>query len=168
MGIGLGSMINKLQITLIVLLIPFGLLFLYTTANDISLRDVFLPSIPIMKIADIPLHVEIANSDDERTKGLSGRKEFKKGIDGMLFVFPETAYHGIWMKDMQFPIDIIWIGEDLTVISIDEGISPNTYPYTFRPPKPVRYVLETEPHYSDTFGIRPGLQVTLPLKFLED
>ncbi len=81
-------MINKLQITLIVLLIPFGLLFLYTTANDISLRDVFLPSIPIMKIADIPLHVEIANSDAERTKGLSGRKEFKEGIDGLLLVFP--------------------------------------------------------------------------------
>ena len=160
-------MTNKLQITIIVFIIPIGLLFWYMNGNNLSIRDIFIPSAPIMRIGDIPVHVEIANSDEERMQGLSGRQALED-VDGVLFVFPETGYHGIWMKDMQFPIDIIWINDDLEIISIDEGVAPETYPRTFRPPKPARYVLETNAHFADTFGIHKGQKVTLPLKYLDE
>ncbi len=160
-------MINKLQIVAVLFLVVFGSLHLYARNQNISIRDIFLPGTPRMHIGEIPLRVEIANSGEERTKGLSGRKKLE-GIDGVLFVFPESDYHRIWMKDMNFPIDIIWIAEDLTVINIERNVRPESYPKIFKPERPARYAVETNIHYSDTFGLRPGLEVRLPLNYLED
>lgn len=54
------------------------------------------------------IRVDIAERSSTREKGLSGRRALGAG-EGMLFVFTERAYHSFWMKDMLFPIDIIWI-----------------------------------------------------------
>ena len=158
---------KRLQVLTVFLLIPLGILFWYTNKEQISIRDIFVPSVPVMHIGDMPLRVEIANSDAERAKGLSGRAKLEH-VDGLLFVFPTTDYHGMWMKDMRFPIDIIWIAEDLTVIGVEKNVSPDTYPQTFRPERPARYAIETDVHYSDTFGVQAGQVVRLPLKYLED
>ena len=84
--------------------------------------------------------------------------------DGMLFVFATNERHGLWMKDMLFAIDIIWIDESLTVVGIERGVSPDTYPRTFRPPVPVRYAIETSSGYTDFYGISVGKKVRLPLE----
>lgn len=160
-------MMNKIQIIIICLLIPLGAIYLYTEHKDVPIRDFFLPGTPVMHIGEIPMRVQIANSDAERTQGLSGRDDLDD-INGLLFVFPETDYHGIWMKDMNFPIDIIWIDEDLKVININKGVTPETYPRIYRPDRPARYVVETNIHYSDTFGISAGQTVRLPQNYLED
>lgn len=159
---------DRIQVILICILIPLGALYWYTNNQDISVREIFLPGTKTMHIADFTLRVDIANSLEERMKGLSGRENLGKNIDGVLFVFDETAYHNIWMKDMKFPIDIIWISEDLKVINVEKNISPDTYPLKFRPDQPARYAIETNTHYSDTFGVRAGMTVKLPLKYLED
>jgi len=49
----------------------------------------------------------------------------------MLFVFEEPKIRSFWMKDMSFPIDIIWVDEGLEIVGIEKRISPNTYPKTF-------------------------------------
>ncbi len=161
-------MINKIQIIVILLLIPLGGLYWYSETQDITLQEMFFPSFKVMHIGDITHRVEIANTPEERAKGLSGRKVLSDRIDGMLFVFDETAFHQIWMKDMQFPIDIIWISEDLEITQIQKNVYPDSYPMTFRPNVPARYAIETDTHYSDTYGIAPGMKVVLPLKYLED
>ncbi len=160
-------MLNKIQVALVLVLIPLGIIFWYTTSEGISVREIFFPSTNVLHIGDIPVRVEIANSDDERTRGLSGRNGIE-GVNGLLFIFPENGYHGIWMKDMKFPIDIIWIGEDLTISEITKNVSPDTYPEVFRPKNAVRYILETETHYADTFGVRVGQKVVLPTGYLEN
>lgn len=149
------------------ILIPIGILYWYTETRNISLNNILLPGTPVVHIGNVTHRVEIANTEEERKKGLSGRTELKN-VDGLLFVFPETAFHSIWMKDMLFPIDIIWIGEDLKIINIEKNVTPDTYPRNFRPDQPARYVIETKIHYSDTFGIRPGQEVKLPQNYLED
>lgn len=53
------------------------------------------------------MELEMAVLPDQRKKGLSDRDEI--GHDGMAFLFPTTAPHAIWMKDMRFSIDIIWV-----------------------------------------------------------
>lgn len=158
---------NKIQVAIIFILIPLGILYWYTSANDLRIRDFFLPGTPVMHIGEIPLRVEIANTDEERMQGLSGRNNLDN-VNGMLFVFPESDYHAIWMKDMKFAIDIIWIDEDLTVINITKNVTPDTYPRTFKPNRPARYVVETNPLYADTFGIAPGNKVRLPQNYLEN
>lgn len=155
--------LNKIQVLIIVFLIPIGLLYWYTDKYDVSVTEVFLPTVPILHIGDMSIRVEVARSDAERVQGLSGRDSLES-LKGLLFIFPEAGYYPIWMKDMNFPIDIVWISEDLEVVDIDREVSPDTYPRSFRPSEPVRYILETNAHYADTFGIRIGQKVTLPLE----
>ncbi len=66
--------------------------------------------------------VEIADTEIERNLGLSGRESLAKG-SGMLFVFDEPAVYGFWMKDMNFPIDIIWISGN-KIIGWEENVNP--------------------------------------------
>lgn len=157
---------DKLQVLVIMLLVPIGALYWYTSTQNVSVSEIFISSVPVLHVGDIPVRVEIARTEAERKQGLSGRK-FVENLKGMLFVFPNTDYHQIWMKDMNFPIDIVWISEDLEVIDIDKGVSPDTYPRSFRPEKPVRYILETNAQYVDTFGLRIGQKVRLPLEVSE-
>jgi uncharacterized membrane protein (UPF0127 family) len=58
--------------------------------------------------------VEVAASPSERERGLSGRALLKPGT-GLWFVFPEPDKYGFWMRDMRFPIDLIWVGPELKV-----------------------------------------------------
>ncbi|OHB06180.1 MAG: hypothetical protein A3A26_01405 [Candidatus Zambryskibacteria bacterium RIFCSPLOWO2_01_FULL_47_14] len=92
--------------------------------------------------------VEIADSDAERAQGLSGRQVLETET-GLLFIFDEPGFHGFWMKDMKFPIDIVWLGNDFEVIGVEKNVSPNTYPQVFYPPRAVKYVLELNAGESD-------------------
>ncbi len=42
----------------------------------------------------------------------------------MLFVFPRPGYHGIWMKNMLVPIDVLWLGDDMVVLDMRERLEP--------------------------------------------
>ncbi len=154
-------MFNKIQLILIVILIPMGLLFAYSKSKDTPISELFFPAIELMHIGEIPVRIEIVDTPELREQGLSGRSEIGDQ-NGMLFVFNEPDYHSIWMKDMQFAIDVVWISPDLTVVGVEKNVTPNTYPKSFRPPKPVLYILETDVHYTDTMGIRVGDKVRLP------
>src|SRR6266404_1229193 len=67
------------------------------------------------------IYVEIANTDQSREQGLSGRDKLTDS-QGMLFDFKNTGVTapGFWMKDMKFNLDLIWIRENQIV-----GITPN-------------------------------------------
>ncbi len=164
---GLGDMIEKIQVILISIFVLGGLAYGYIHREEISVLSFFVPDIPMMRIGDIPVHVEIANSPEERARGLSGRKELDP-VNGLLFVFSESDYHSMWMKDMNFPIDIIWIDENLTVVSIDKNVRPESYPRLFRPAKPALYAVETDIYFSDSLGISTGDKVKLPSGYLEN
>lgn len=64
----------------------------------------------------------------------------------MLFVFPEAGLHRFWMKDMNFPIDIYWLGKNYEVVDVAKNVPPESYPKTFSPKSPANYVLETNPN----------------------
>lgn len=106
--------------------------------------------------------IEIANTDAARTLGLSGRKEVPDNY-GMLFVFDSADTYGFWMKDMYVSIDIIWLGDDGTIVGIEDSVTPESYPTTFYAPEPVRYVLETRAGYARDQGWIVGTKVPLVL-----
>lgn len=86
--------------------------------------------------------VEVAATMAERNRGLSGRASLDGGT-GMLFVFPKPDLHGFWMKDMHFPIDLVWIGPDRTVLGLSHLAPCERDPCPiYSPPSPVAYVLE--------------------------
>lgn len=106
------------------------------------------------------LTLEVADSLKERREGLSGREKLPKGT-ALLFIFPEEGIHGIWMKDMNFALDIIWLDADFEVVNFKKNVSPDTYPTVFEPERPALYVLETNPGFVDEFGIKIGQKIDL-------
>lgn len=104
---------------------------------------------------------EVVSTPEARAQGLSGRTDIPENY-GMLFVFEFPARHEFWMKDMLEPIDIIWLDETGTIMGIEGNISPATYPKTFSPQEPVRYVLETRSGEAQTQGWSVGTKIPLP------
>jgi uncharacterized protein len=103
--------------------------------------------------SDSSFFVEIAEKDSQRIKGLSGREEIGEN-KGMFFKFDQEDYWSIWMKEMLFPLDIVWLDQNLTVVDIRENVSPETYPEAFLPQKPAKYVLEINAGLCEKHGIK--------------
>ena len=101
------------------------------------------------------IYVTIADTDALREHGLSDRASL--GDDqGMLFTFPIAQMPGFWMKDMHFPLDMVWIDASSTVVGVTENISPATYPNVFYPPSLVTEILEINAGAAQKFGIATG------------
>jgi uncharacterized membrane protein (UPF0127 family) len=111
------------------------------------------------------LVADIAATDEQRTKGLSVKDRLAEN-EAMLFVFDNEAEHTFWMKDMKFPIDIIWIDTDKTVVHIEHNLQPCSSEFlcpTYRPIDDSRYVLETVGGFAETYDIVKGTMVEFEL-----
>lgn len=112
-----------------------------------------------MHLGIATLTLEKAETDAQRKQGLSGRTSLASNA-GVLFVFDTDDYWGIWMKDMQFPIDIIWLDKDYRVVDIKENATPASYPDIFRPRTPARYVLEVNAGVVSNSAINVGTKAS--------
>jgi len=106
------------------------------------------------------INVDIADTFGKRGRGLSGRESMQEN-QGMLFVFSSPNIHSFWMKDMNFPLDFIWIDEKLKIAQISSDISPNTYPRSIFPDIPTKYVLEVNSGWSSRHDIRIGDKIEI-------
>lgn len=104
------------------------------------------------------VEVQILDTEALRAQGLSG-VESLPATTGRLFIFPQDGEWGIWMKEMSFPIDIIWIDSLGEVVTIKEGATPESYPEVFFPAAPVRYVVEVNAGKTAEWGLTAGAVV---------
>lgn len=104
-----------------------------------------------IKINDKEYQVKLAKTEEERRKGLQGVKEMKDN-EGMLFIFDSPQTVQFWMKDTEIPLDIIFIDEDYTVISVYKG-KPNSE--TIVEEDNVNYVLEL----NQNSGVKEGDEI---------
>ena len=74
----------------------------------------------------------------------------------MLFQFDADGQWGIWMKDMKFPIDILWADASGAIVYIVSDATPASYPTVFTPPLPARYVLELPAGYLAAHKLKVG------------
>jgi hypothetical protein len=147
---------NKIYILItIVIVIFFGFWFFRASApvSDLS-------KIRIIQIGNAVIQAEFVTAQEDQIKGLSGRTFLAENA-GMFFVFEYPMYWGIWMKDMNFPIDVLWITDDMKVSDIVENMLPSSYPNTYKPHIPVRYVLEIPSGMAKKYGITVGQKVVL-------
>jgi uncharacterized membrane protein (UPF0127 family) len=120
-----------------------------------------------LKIRDAAFGVEVASTTLERARGLSGRDDLAENT-GMLFLFDSPDDVGFWMKDMKFPLDMIWINGD-TVAGATENIPaepgvPMWNLKVYHPPQPVDKVFEVPAGTVKKYGIQAGDRVVFDLR----
>lgn len=106
---------------------------------------------------------EIAKSQAEFAKGLSGRPCILAD-QAMLFAFTQEGQYRFWMKDMKFPIDIIWINSADRVAAMEIDVDPSTYhsksPFFENDTKHLaKFVLEIKANRSKELGMVLGTPV---------
>lgn len=95
-----------------------------------------------LRLGDGVFKTWVAKTPEEREKGLSGTAKLRDD-QAMLFVFGSDSKWSIWMKDMSYPIDIVWLDKDKKVVYIVKNAPPESYPYeSFAPKEDARYVVE--------------------------
>jgi uncharacterized membrane protein (UPF0127 family) len=85
----------------------------------------------------------------------------------MIFVFDGQDKHGIWMKDMNFDIDILWLDVNGKLVGLKDNASPQSYPEVFYPERPAQYVIEGSSSLIEDTEINIGDMVNLP-KYITD
>ncbi len=139
-------------LALILMLGGIASVFINDTRRTIS-------SEKVISVAGSVVSVTIADTAQKREVGLSGRTGLGSN-EGMLFSFPTPGMYAFWMKDMLFPVDIIWIAKDGKIGTIFEHVSPATYPEVFNPFRPAQFVLEVKEGFVHEHEIMLGDTVT--------
>lgn len=107
------------------------------------------------------VHVALARTPAQLERGLGGRETLAPD-EGMLFIFQQDGKYAFWMKGMNFSIDIIWLASDGRVVYIVPDLSPGTYPRSFAPPEPARFVLEVPAGWGAAHNVQIGDIAQLP------
>lgn len=109
------------------LVLPVGVLFvvsiMYVAGND----PARCMGLQLKQQCYIP---EYAITDQAREKGLSDRNNLGKN-KVMVFVFDRPAQQCFWMKDMRFPLDMVFVDSSKIIKRIDSNVAPNTYPSSY-------------------------------------
>lgn len=74
-------------------------------------------------IKDACINVETADSQVSRLRGLM----FRQSLDwnsGMFFIFAQEGRIGFWLKNVRFPLDLIWINQDKKIVDIQANAQP--------------------------------------------
>ncbi len=83
-------------------------------------QDNFSDQLKKIKINNVLLFAEVAYSPQKQSVGLSGR-EFLGENEAMIFEYKDKEIRHFWMKEMRFPIDVMWIS-DSVVVGVQENI----------------------------------------------
>lgn len=99
--------------------------------------------------------LEVATTEAARAQGLSGRRTLNND-QAMLFDFGRPVETCFWMKDMNFPIDIVWLNSRKEVVTIASNVQPASYPDSFCPDSPSEFVIEFNAGVAEQFGLSQG------------
>ena len=105
--------------------------------------------------------VEVVISSEARVHGLSGRPSLKEGA-GMLFIFPTVSRKSMWMIEMKFPLDIVWLDENLTVAHITYNTPPcpnAQHCPSYFSVRRVKYAIEMTAGAAEAYGFKKGMQL---------
>ena len=113
---------------------------------------------------DVEIRVEIADTFEERRKGLMFRTSIPDK-EGMYFVFEESKKLDFWMKNTLVPLDMIFIDSEYHVVNIAKDVPPckaDPCP-SYSSSRAAQYVLEIRGGQSDALGIKSGDTVMLSI-----
>jgi len=134
----------------------FVILIVFVVALFLLLNNTGdLKNIKQVRISGEEIQVELALTQEERLQGLSNRTNLNPG-SGMLFIFEQSGEHPFWMKEMNFPLDMIWINENMKVVYIKNNAQPNDYPQIYGKGYDAKYVLEVVADFIEQHNLKIG------------
>ena len=143
-----------------------GVAGILSIPSDVKLESVEFPR-GMIKIDDVVLEVQIADTDPGRARGLMFQDQLPFD-EGMLFVFDGETKRSIWMLNMQFPLDILWLDENGKVVYIEKDVPPcKTALETVTCPSykgnnnDAKYILEVTAGFVDKFNITEDSQIEI-------
>ncbi|HCX34554.1 MAG TPA: DUF192 domain-containing protein [Rhodocyclaceae bacterium] len=99
------------------------------------------------------IEAEVAADFDTRARGLMHRQTMSAQA-GMLFVFPETGRHCMWMRNTRLPLSVAFVDGGGRILNIEdmEPLTETSHCAT----APARYALEMNKGWFAQRGIRAG------------
>ena len=135
-----------------------GVVGMLSMPKDVKLEHAEFPK-GLIKIDDVTLQVQIADTRPLQTRGLMFQDKLPYD-KGMLFIFEDEGVRSMWMLNMQFALDLLWIDSDGNVVHIEKDTQPcksavETMSCTFSngDSKPAKYVLEVTSGFVDKYHI---------------
>lgn len=110
---------------------------------------------PTIKINNHTFSLILAKDEKDKQIGLSKYDKIDKD-KGMLFIFDKTDFYPFWMKDMKFPIDIIFINGNKIVTIYAEVPTAKGNLVLYTPTEPADRVLEVKAQTSTKYNFRVG------------
>lgn len=147
-------------IVLLVIIAAGWLWFFRAVASECN------PQLPTQKLSidGNTWTVEMATTMTQRACGLSGREGLGEN-DGMFFVFGSPSTQNFWMKDMNFPLDMIWIsGDKVAGFAQNAVVQPGAQLWElniYTSPRGVDRVLEVVDGTVAKYNIKVGDTITL-------
>jgi uncharacterized membrane protein (UPF0127 family) len=116
-----------------------------------------------LRVGPKKFRVEVVISPAAVVHGLSGRPSLPEG-SGMLFIFPKLSRQTMWMIDMKFPLDIVWLDETLTVVHITYNTPPCPNAHncpSYSSVRRVKYAIEMRAGDAEAYGFKRDLALSV-------
>ncbi|MFA5131164.1 MAG: DUF192 domain-containing protein [Patescibacteria group bacterium] len=147
---------QKFLLSFVLVIVVAFALFIFIVLFSLNRAQSSPNPIIDLKINGQTIKAEIVKSGPKMYLGLSKRPEMCAGC-GMLFLFPDKEIRDFVMRDMEFPLDIIFISEG-KIINIDENLMPESDPVEnyYVSAEPADAVLELNAGYCQKYNIKAG------------
>lgn len=139
------------------------LILIIIILSFLGLRKVNLNNNSTATINDKRFNLEIANTENEKAIGLAKYTNIEDDF-AMYFPFSKKGYYNFWMKDMKFPIDILYLDNEKIVAifkNVPDPKSANEKLNIYKPEKPANGVLELKAGISDKYQFKLGDSVKI-------
>jgi hypothetical protein len=103
------------------------------------------------------IEAEVASTPAGRAQGLMKRNALAANR-GMLFVFPDSATHCMWMRNTHIPLSVAFLDEKGAIINIADMQPESDKNHCAR--RPARYALEMNSGWFRTRGIAAGTRIS--------
>jgi hypothetical protein len=148
--------------TIKILIFVLFLAFLFSLLQENGYFSLTRKQVKVL-LGEEELNVWVSETNKEKARGLSGTEKMEEN-EGMLFIFPIESTPSFWMKEMFFPVDIVWINSEKEIIEITEKVFPESYPELIIPQNKIKYVVEVVGGWTKDKGVKIGDKLILSEK----
>lgn len=103
------------------------------------------------KLGDFPIKLKVASTPKSQEIGYQHLDQEPTDEEGILFVYPQETPAGFWMKNVNFPLDIMFFDSKKEMVH-RETMEPESYPRVYKCNTPIQYAIETKSGWFDRNG----------------